>query len=42
MTIGSYFIGGYECIFYQWLLIFILLVAIGGYSTNGYKWIFYW
>ncbi len=36
MTIGGYFV-----IAYQWLLMVIILVAIGGYSINGYQSIFY-
>ncbi len=29
-------IGGYFVIKYQWLLMTIILVAIGGYLINGY------
>ncbi len=36
MTIGGYSINGYWCLFYEWLLVNILLMAIGGYSINGY------
>jgi hypothetical protein len=36
MAIGVYFINGYWCLFYQWLLLFILLMAIGVYFMNGY------
>jgi hypothetical protein len=36
MAIGAYSIGGYWCLFYQWLLVPILLMVIGAYSINGY------
>jgi hypothetical protein len=36
MAIDRYFIGGYWWLFYSWLLIDILLVAIGGYYIHGY------
>jgi hypothetical protein len=36
MAIGGYFINGSWCIFYQWLLVVILLMAIGAYTINGY------
>jgi hypothetical protein len=36
MTINSYSIGGY-C----WLLVAILLMAIGGYSFNDCWWLFH-
>jgi hypothetical protein len=39
MAIGCSFIsaiGGY-----QWLLVVIRLMTIGGYSINGYWWLFY-
>jgi hypothetical protein len=41
MVISSYYIGDYE-----WLLLDILLMAIGGYCIdgyyiNGYWWLFY-
>jgi hypothetical protein len=36
MIIGGYFINGYWCLFYQWLLVFILSMAIDDYSINGY------
>jgi len=29
-------IGGYWWLFYQWLLVAILLKGIGGYPINGY------
>ncbi len=31
MDIGGYFVSGY-----QWLLMVIVLLAIGGYNINGY------
>jgi len=34
-------IGGYWWLFYQWLLVVILSMAIGGYSINDYWWLFY-
>jgi hypothetical protein len=34
---NGYFIGGY-----WWLLMAIILVAIGGYFINDYWWLFYW
>ncbi len=37
MVINGYFIGGY-----QWILLFILLMVIGGYSINGYYISGYW
>ncbi len=36
MTIGGYFINDYK-----WLLVAILLMAIGCYSINGYWLLFY-
>jgi hypothetical protein len=36
MFIDGYSIGGYFVIVYCWLLMVIILVAIGGYSINGY------
>jgi hypothetical protein len=41
MVIGGYFIDGYWCLFYLWLLVVILLSAIGGYFIDGYWWLFY-
>ncbi len=41
MDIGGYIIDGYCWLFYYWLLVTILLVAIGGYSIDGYWWLFY-
>ncbi len=37
VVINGYFIGGY-----QWILLFILLMVIGGYSINGYYISGYW
>jgi hypothetical protein len=36
MVINNYCICGYWWLFYEWLLITIVFVAIGGYSMNGY------
>ncbi len=36
MAIDIYFIDGYQC-----LLMFILLMFIGGYSINGYQQLLY-
>jgi hypothetical protein len=49
VVINGYSINGYWGLFYQWLLVGILLLIIGvillmvidGYSTNGYWWLFY-
>ncbi len=41
MDIGGYFINGYWCLFYYWLLVDFLLMDIGGYSIDGYWWLFY-
>ncbi len=41
MAVDNYFIGGYWQLFYQWLLIVILLVAIDSYSIGGYWQLFY-
>jgi len=30
-SVDDYFLRGYWCLFYLWLLMFILFVAIGGY-----------
>jgi hypothetical protein len=38
---GEYFINGYWCLFYQWLLVPILSMAIGAYFINGYWSLFY-
>ncbi len=40
MATGGYSINGYWWLFYQWLLVVILLMATGGYSINGYWWLF--
>jgi hypothetical protein len=36
MVIGGYSIRGYWKLFYQWLLVVILLEVIGSYFINGY------
>ncbi len=36
MTIGGYSINDYWWLFYQWLLVVILLIVIDGYSIGGY------
>jgi hypothetical protein len=36
MVINDYFINGYRCVFYWWLLMIILLMAIGVYFIDGY------
>jgi hypothetical protein len=41
MAICGYSINGYLWLFYQWLLVIILLMAIGGYFINGYWWLLY-
>jgi hypothetical protein len=41
MTIGAYFINGYKCLLYQWLLVLILLMIIGADSINDYWCLFY-
>jgi len=49
VAIGGYFINGYYgyyinghwWLLYEWLLVAILLMAIGGYFINGYWWVFY-
>jgi len=41
MVIGGYYINGYWFLFYEWLLVFILLMIFGGYSINDYWWLFY-
>jgi hypothetical protein len=41
MAISGYFMNGYWCIFYEWLLMIILLMVISGYYMNGYQWLFY-
>jgi len=50
MVIGCYFINDHWWLFYKWLLVvivlmaisgFLLLIAIGGYFINGYWWLFY-
>jgi len=41
MVIGGDSIDGYLELFYWWLLVVILLTAIGGCSINGHWWVFY-
>jgi hypothetical protein len=41
MAIGGYSINSYWWLFYQWLLVAILLMIIDGYSINSYWWLFY-
>jgi hypothetical protein len=36
MVIGGYLINGYWWLFYEWFLVNILVLAIGGYFSNGY------
>jgi hypothetical protein len=36
MAIDNYSINGSWCLFYQWLLVFILLMALDVYFINGY------
>jgi hypothetical protein len=38
MTIGGYSIDGYWWLFYECLLMTILLMAINSYSIGGYWW----
>jgi hypothetical protein len=35
MVIGGYFIQGYWWLFFSWLLVVILFMAIGGYFVSG-------
>jgi hypothetical protein len=35
MAISGYSIDGYWWLFYSWLLVVILFMAIGGYSIDG-------
>jgi hypothetical protein len=39
--ISDYSINGYRRLFCYWLLLTILLMAIGCYSINEYWWLFY-
>jgi hypothetical protein len=39
MSINGYYINAYWCLFYQWLLVVILLMAIGCYFINDYLWL---
>ncbi len=41
MANGGYFINGQWWLFYQWLVVVILLMAIGGYFINGYYMLYY-
>jgi len=41
MVINNYFICGYWLLFYEWLLVIILLMDIGDYFINGYWLLFY-
>jgi hypothetical protein len=36
MAIDGYSTNGYWLLFYEWLLVAIILVLIGAYSINGY------
>jgi hypothetical protein len=36
MAIGGYSINGHWWLLYEWLLVAIVLMAIGGYFMNGY------
>jgi hypothetical protein len=36
MVIHDYFMNGYLRLFYEWLFVAILSMAICGYSINGY------
>jgi hypothetical protein len=38
---GGYFIHGYWCLLYQWLVLVILLMAIGDYFIHDYWWLLY-
>ncbi len=39
MAIGGYSINGYQWLFYEQLLMAIILIFIGGYSIYGYWWL---
>ncbi len=41
MAISIYSIGGYYINVYWWLVVVILLMAIGCYSINDYYWLYY-
>ncbi len=41
MATDGYSINGYWWLFYEWLLVAILLMATSGYFINGYSWIIY-
>jgi hypothetical protein len=41
MAIGDYSTNDYWCLFYQWLLVAILLMDVGGYFINECWWLFY-
>jgi hypothetical protein len=39
MAIGGYSINGYRCLFYSWLLVAIIFMAIGDYWWLFYSWL---
>jgi hypothetical protein len=41
VAIGDSSITGYWWLFYKWILVVILLMAIDYYFINGYWWLFY-
>jgi hypothetical protein len=41
MAIGGYSINGYWLLFYKWLLVAIILMAIGYCFINDYWWLLY-
>jgi hypothetical protein len=41
MGISDYSIHGYWWLFYSWLFVAIIFMAIGGYLIHGYLWLFY-
>jgi hypothetical protein len=41
MPIDDYSINGFWWLFYEWLLMAILLMNFGGYFINDYQWLFY-
>ncbi len=41
MAIGGYYITGYWCLLYYWLLVAIILLVIGDYYINAYWWLLY-
>jgi hypothetical protein len=40
-VIGAYFIDGYWCLFYSWLLMDIILMVIDTYYISAYYWLLY-